>query len=190
MKYLGIVSTALALTLFAAAEDTPRNTNAGTDQPVIATAALQKNLDAKKAKQGDPVTVKLTESVQLAGTKLPRNTQLIGHIDTVQPSENKGTSKVVLTFDQAQLPDGKQIAIKSTIVGVYPEGTQLVSPNPLPLDVLQEPSSPHGYSLTSNVADANSGTLTANGKDVRVENGSELQFEVTPAGSFVGSRGK
>lgn len=179
MKYLGIATTALALTLFAAAEDTPQNNN--TNQLAVANTELQSTLDTKTAKQGDPVTARLTDSVRLAGTELPRHTLLLGHIDTVQPSQNKGVAKVVLTFDQARLADGKQIAIKSTIVGVYPEGTALVPPMPGETKVEQQASGAHGYALTSALDEANSGTLTANGKNVRIGVGTELQFEVAPA---------
>ena len=59
MKYLGIATTALALTLFAAAEDTPTN------QLAVANTELQNTLDTKTAKQGDPVTARLTDSVQI-----------------------------------------------------------------------------------------------------------------------------
>lgn len=185
MKYLGIATTALALTLFAAAEDTPQNNN--TNQLAVANTELQSTLDTKTAKQGDPVTARLTDSVRLAGTELPRHTLLIGHVDTVQPSANKGVAKVVLTFDQARLADGKQIAIKSTIVGVYPEGTTLVAPLAGETKVEQEPSGAHGYALTSALDDANSGTLTANGKNVRIGIGTELQFEVAPAAESAGA---
>jgi glucose/arabinose dehydrogenase len=179
MKYLGIATTALALTLFAAAEDTPQNSN--TNQLAVANTELQNTLDTKTAKQGDPVTARLTASVRLAGTELPRHTLLLGHVDTVQPSENKGVAKVVLTFDQARLADGKQIAIKSTIVGVYPEGTALVAPIAGETKVEQQASGAHGYALTSALDEANSGTLTANGKNVHIGVGTELQFEVAPA---------
>ena len=181
MKYLGIATTALALTLFAAAEDTQQNSNANSNQLAVANTELQNTLDTKTAKQGDPVTARLTDSVHLAGTELPRHTLLLGHIDTVQPSENKGVSKVVLTFDQARLADGKQIAIKSTIVGVYPEGTALVAPIAGETKVEQQASGAHGYALNSALDEANSGTLTANGKNVHIGIGTELQFEVAPA---------
>ncbi len=181
-KYFGIAATALALTLFAAAEDTPGNSTASTDQLVSANAELQHGLDAKTAKQGDTVTAKLSQPVHVAGTTLPRNTLLIGHIDAVQPSENKGVSKIVLTFSQAKLADGQQIAIKSTIVGVYPSGTDLVPPSlSSELQVHQEPSSTHGFGLNSSVTDENSGTLSANGKNVHLADGTELQFAVAPA---------
>jgi len=40
-----------------------------------------------------------------------------------------------------------------------------------------------GYSLTSDVQGSTSGVLTADGKDVHVADGTELQFAVAPIGS-------
>jgi hypothetical protein len=180
-KYLGVTAAALALTLFAGAEDTPRNSAASSDQLVSANAELQTNVDAKTAKQGDAVTAKLSGTVHLNGTTLPRNTVLVGHIDSVQPSQNSGVSKVVVTFDQAKLGNGQNVPVKSTLVGVYPAGTILTPLNLNPeLQVDQQPSGAHGLSLASNVQAANSGTLSANGRDVHLTKGTELQFAVTP----------
>jgi hypothetical protein len=169
------------------------NHTTGASHLLAAQAELQHTLDAKTAKQGDAVTARLTESVQIAdGTKLPRNTQLIGHIDEVQPAQNKGESKVVLTFDQARLANGQQIAIKSTLVNVSPEGTAgLVDLTVTPeLKIKQEPTSRHGYGLTSSVADSNSGTLSANGKNVHLVKRTALQFAVAPvAGANSALRG-
>lgn len=191
-KYFGIITTAWALTTFAAAESETQNVS----QLVAADAVLLQNVDAKTATQGDTVKARLTESVHIADdTKLPHNTLLIGHIDEVQPSDNNGVSRVVLTFDRAQLANGQQITIKSTIVGVYPDGTDeddLMHPSLNPdLKVYQEPSSRHGYALSSNVADSSSGTLSANGKDVRLKKQTELVFALAPvAGATFASAGK
>ena len=177
--FFGIVTAALALTTIGAAQ----NETTKIDPLVGATAELQHTIDAKTARQGDTVTAKLRESVHTSdGTKLPRNTQLIGHIDEVQPSENKGLSKIVLTFDQARLANGRQIAIKATIIGIYPAGTEGLPSLALSADlkVHQLSSDKHGYALNSSVADSNSGTLSADGKDVRVGAQTELQFAFAP----------
>lgn len=189
-KYFEVAATALALTLFAAAEGAPRNNAPNTDQMVAANAVLQHNLNAKNAKQGSSITAKLTNAVHLNGTTLPRNTVLVGHIDTVKPSVDDSISKVVVTFNQARLEDGKEIPIKSTLVGVYPAGTPLTAPRLNPaLQTLQEPSSSHGFRLTSNVEGTNSGTLSANGRNVKLSSGTELQFAVSPATSAASSIG-
>jgi hypothetical protein len=176
-KYLGIASAALVLSFSAMAQNAQQSTNL-----VAANAVLQTKIDAKTAKAGDPVTAKLTSSVHLpGGTELPRNTLLSGHIDQAQAAVNDGVSTVVLTFDKAQPKGGQAIAIKSTIVGIYPSGTGLLPPDLNPqLKTEQTPTSAHGYSLTSDVQGTNSGVLKADGKNVRVGDGAELQFAVAP----------
>jgi hypothetical protein len=190
VKYLGVAATALALTVFVAAEDTPRNSTASSDQLVAATADLQHELDTKTAKQGDTVTAKLSQSIHLAGTTLPRNTLLIGHVDAVQASQNKSASKIVLTFDQAQLADGKKVAVKSTVVGFYPAGSQQLLPSLSPdMQINQKPSGAHGAALNSSVTESNSGTLSANGSNVHLSNGTELQFALTSITGSASSTG-
>jgi hypothetical protein len=179
-KYLVIASTALVLSLSAMAKDSQPATNAA--QLVSANAVLETGIDARTAKAGDAVTAKLTSSVHLpGGTELQRNTLLTGHIDQVQAAVNDGVSSVVLTFDKAQPKDGQAIAIKSTIVGIYPSGTSLLPPDLNPqLKVEQAPNSAHGYSLTSDVQGSDSGVLKADGKNVRLGAGAQLQFAVAP----------
>jgi hypothetical protein len=175
-KYIGIVGTGLSLSVCAMAQHVQPGTDAG--QLVAANAELQTNINAKTAKAGDVVTAKLTGSVHIpGGEKLRRNSLLIGRIDQVQAAQNNGISTVVLTFDKAQLKDGQPIAIKSTIVGIYPEDTSVPPTDLNPqLQVEQEPAGAHGYSLTSDVQGSNSGVLKADGKDIRLQSGTELQF--------------
>lgn len=179
-KYVGIVGTALVLSLSAMAKDSEPATNAA--QLLAANAVLETGIDARTAKAGDAVTAKLTSSVYLpGGTELKRNTLLTGHIDQAQAAVNDGVSTVVLTFDKAQPKDGQVIAIKSTIVGIYPSGASLLPPDLNPqMKIEQAPSSAHGYSLTSDVQGSNSGILKADGKNVRLGAGAELQFAVVP----------
>jgi hypothetical protein len=179
-QHLVIASTALVLSLSTLAQDVPHSTSEG--QLVAANAELVTKIDAKTAKSGDIVTAKLTSSVHLpGGTELKRNTLLTGHIDQVQPAVNKGISTVALTFDKAQPKDGQAIAIKSTIVGIYPSGTDLVPPDLSPqMQIEEAPVSAHGYSLTSDAQGSTSGVLKADGKNVHVADGTELQFAVAP----------
>lgn len=90
-----------------------------TIQMVQARAQLDKTLDTKKAKQGDPVTAKLEQPVQIPDAQaLPKDTVLEGHVDQVQPSEHKSDSTVTVTFDKAKLKDGKELPIKATVLAV------------------------------------------------------------------------
>jgi hypothetical protein len=88
-------------------------------QMVQARAQLDKTLDAKKAKQGDQVTAKLEQPVQIPDAQaFPKDTELEGHVDQVQPSEHKSDSTVTVTFDKARLKDGKEVPIKATVLAV------------------------------------------------------------------------
>jgi hypothetical protein len=90
-----------------------------TIEMVRAQALLDKTIDTKKAKQGDPVTAKLEQNVQISdAVALPKNTVLEGHVDEVQASEHKSDSTVTVTFDKAKLKDGKEVAIKATVLAV------------------------------------------------------------------------
>jgi hypothetical protein len=48
------------------------------------------------------------------------------------------------------------------------------------MKIEQAPSSAHGYSLTSDVQGSSSGVLRADGKNVRLGAGAELQLAVVP----------
>lgn len=90
-----------------------------TIQMVGVQAQLDHGLNAKKAKQGEAITAKLTANVQIPNEQeLPKNTELEGHIDQVQPSEHKGDSTVVVTFDKARLKGGKELPIKATVMAI------------------------------------------------------------------------
>lgn len=87
-------------------------------QMVPALVSLDHTLDAKKAKQGEPVTAKLQKDVKIPDQVLPKNTMLEGHVDQVQASEHKSDSTVVVTFDKAKLKDGKELPIKATVLAI------------------------------------------------------------------------
>src|SRR5580704_7515277 len=139
--HVGIISTALALSVSCLAAQP----NIDGNHLVAATAELQTTIDARTAKAGDVVTARLTESVRIpGGEELRRNTLLTGHIDQVEAADKGGVSTVVLTFDAAQPKNGQPIAVKSTIVGMFPNGTEIVSPDLNPnLTIQQEPDGRH-----------------------------------------------
>ena len=86
-------------------------------------ADVEKAIDTKKAKTGDPVTARTTAATALSdGTQVPAGSILAGHIDTVTPSEKKSDATLVLTFDKLQIKNGKEIPIKATIVSVASTG--------------------------------------------------------------------
>lgn len=75
-------------------------------------AELQKKLDSKKAKVGDPVVAKTSDAVQLGnGTELPKGTRLEGKVTAVN-----GAS-VTFSFTQAATKDGKTVPVKVLVTG-------------------------------------------------------------------------
>jgi len=186
----------------------PATAGSGTLQMASARVWLNKSLDAKKARQGDAVTVKLLDDVKIPNSsELPKNTILLGHIDTVQPSMNKGDSAIQVTFDKAQMKDGQQLPIKVTIMQIYPPpGNGIPGGGSLPPDQLAPtptgaaaarnpgsaappPGSPttqggrtsedvNGVVLKSDVHESASGTFTSKGRNVYLGSGTEMQMAV------------
>jgi hypothetical protein len=92
----------------------------GCAQMVPAYAALADNLDSSKLKAGDPVRVILSNKVTLKnGTLLPAGTAIVGVVST-DDQQLTGTTKLALRFTKAEIKGGKEVAIKATIVGIFP----------------------------------------------------------------------
>lgn len=86
---------------------------------VEARAELDKTIDSKKAKQGDPVTAKLVADVNVPDEQpLPKNTVLEGHVDQVTASDHKSDATMVVTFDKAKLKSGQEVPIKATVLAM------------------------------------------------------------------------
>ncbi|HEX3662984.1 MAG TPA: hypothetical protein VHU89_16225 [Acidobacteriaceae bacterium] len=126
-RQLLVAGTGAGLMVAACAPGLAQNQNSTADhsaqpqhsiQMVPALASLDHTLDAKKAKQGEPVTAKLQKDVKIPEQVLPKNTVLEGHVDQVQPSEHKGDSTVVVTFDKAKLKSGQELPIKATVMAI------------------------------------------------------------------------
>lgn len=190
----------LAVPLVAFALDSPGtqnmkpsgNARAEAAQMVAANADLLHTINASKAHPGQEVTVKLRTTAHLTnGAELPSGTLITGHIVKTEayPASH---SKMALNFNQAKLPDGKVIPIKSTIVGVYAprftgfEGNPVTPGNQVPVEwsdkttqVEQINALPH-VDLHSNVAQKDSGILVSNQKNVELRGGSEIQLAIAP----------
>lgn len=82
-------------------------------------AVLTKSVDAKKAKQGDPVEAKTSEKLQLgSGTSLPKGTKLVGHVTEAKAkAKDKGESQSLLgiMFDKAVLKGGQEVPMHAII---------------------------------------------------------------------------
>ena len=128
VRHIMVAGAGITLGVFAGAaalgqSQTPQSDN-GTQperkiQMVQTQATLDHTLDAKKAKQGEPVTAKLVQNVEIPDAQaLPKNTVLEGHVDQVQASDHKSDSMMVVTFDKAKLKDGQELTIKATILAM------------------------------------------------------------------------
>ena len=81
---------------------------------------LTSKLDTKTAVAGQPLTLKTEAAVTLAdGTVIPEGTKLVGRVLGVRAkTDEQAGSMVVVTFDKAELKDGKTIAVRSMIRAV------------------------------------------------------------------------
>jgi hypothetical protein len=80
-------------------------------------ATLTKSIDSKKAKKGDPVSARATESTKQNGkTLIPSGARLEGHV-TQASARAKGDSFSTLgiVFDKAILKEGEQIPLNVTV---------------------------------------------------------------------------
>lgn len=90
---------------------------------------LEKSLDAKKAKPGDPVIVKTTQKMRTAdGVELPKGTRLIGHVTEAQAhAKGHANSALGIAFDRAELRGGQTIPIHSMIESIAPPPSEVVA---------------------------------------------------------------
>lgn len=159
---------------------------------VMVRADLSKTLDAKKAKTGDPVVAKLMYEAKFSdGTLLPRNTVLSGHVDRVQPSQNKGDSLIQITLDKAVLKGGKIIPVKATIMKLHAlvspfnsveggdSGTSVSPGSAAPaVSPSGQTDDMNGVTLQSDVQQPFSGIFQSSGRNVRVSGGTEMDIAV------------
>jgi hypothetical protein len=171
---IALTAAVLALTGIAAAQDQSPKLIAGNSQ-------LVRSLNSKSATQGQAVTVKLAGAIKTsAGVELPRGTELVGRVDEVKASDNKGPATLVLTFNQARLKDGKTLAVKATLVGFAPEGEIQELPVAVGSDSSfdQDPGASSGIVLHSAVQNKVSGTLTDNRHDINLTAGTQFLVAV------------
>ena len=82
-------------------------------------ARLQKSLDAKKVRAGDVVEASPEAKIHLAeGVDIDSQGRLLGHIDKVQPSISGSDSAIGVTFNKIRMKDGREIAVKATILWI------------------------------------------------------------------------
>jgi hypothetical protein len=84
-------------------------------------AELSKSIDAKKAKQGDPVTAKIPTDLGSGGTVvIPRGSKVIGHVTDAQPRNGDSGSRLGIAFDKIVLKDGEEVPFHAVIQALAP----------------------------------------------------------------------
>jgi hypothetical protein len=127
---------AYALCLFCFAQDaapvppapTPGNIHPATStQPTRIAAGsvipvqLTKSVDAKKAKTGDEVDVRVTQDMKTQNGQvlMPKDTKIIGHVTEAQGrSKEQKESQLGITFDHAVLKEGGDVPLPASIQAV------------------------------------------------------------------------
>ena len=207
---LAFATALLALPLFAYSQNSTNQNSMRADQAPLpghheaalmkpARATLVETVDAAHDHSGQTVDAKLQGKVRLAnGTELPRGTMLLGKV-TADDMQQQGMSKLALRFDEARLKDGTTVPIRATIVGFYGagsvEGSAEVDNGAVPnqwtaktVQLDQEDAIP-GVDLHSRIASHNSGVFVSTKKaDVRLHEGSEIEFAIAPATNGMAAR--
>jgi hypothetical protein len=185
---LAFATAVLALPFFASAQNatTQDFTQADHHEATLmktASASLVGNLDAVKDQPGSAVSAKLQGKVTLSdGTALPGGTMLLGKI-TTDDTQQQGTKKLALRFDQARLKNGTIIPIRAMIVGFYSTSSPSNGWTASTLEFDQQ-SVARGVDLHSQISSQNSGVFVSTQRDdVKLSQGSQIQFAIAPAKS-------
>jgi hypothetical protein len=87
----------------------------------VISVRLTKTIDAKKAKSGDEVDVRVTEDMKTVSGQVlvPKDTMVVGHITETQTrSKQQQASKVGIAFDRAVLKNGGDLSVPMSIQAV------------------------------------------------------------------------
>jgi hypothetical protein len=153
---------------------------------------LVRELSSQNAKPGDTVEVKLAQGVKVDGVELPRETILIGKVDAVMASENRGRSSMSVDFTTARLKNGKEIPVKVIVLGAFPASqtdeesysSDFVSPAPQSVSdqeqIDQEPGTLGRVAMTSSAQAPDSATFTNKDGNIRLAAGTWLQVGIRP----------
>lgn len=96
-------------------------------------AELDKSIDAKKAKVGDPVVAKTMDDL-LSGTEVvaPKGSKIFGHIVEVTPHQGDSPSTLGIAFDKLMLRNGTEVPLIATIQAIgKPESNYASGDEPL-----------------------------------------------------------
>ena len=84
-------------------------------------AELDKSLDAKKAKAGEPVMAKVSQDLVSKGqVVIPAGSKITGHVTQAQAHKGDTASQLGIAFDQIALKNGTQIPFHASIQALAP----------------------------------------------------------------------
>ncbi|HXW57475.1 MAG TPA: hypothetical protein VEJ67_17110 [Candidatus Cybelea sp.] len=107
-------------------------------------AALDKTIDAKKAKPGDAIVARVTFPVLAHGKILIENgARILGHVTVARArSQDSPNSQLGIVFDRATLRGGEELPLNLTVQAIGFEG-------PLPAEAAPAESNPFPASSSS-----------------------------------------
>ena len=88
-------------------------------------ARFESPLNTKSAREGDPVTAKITRELKLKDLDIPKNSKLVGKIVAVQSMrDGNGNSSLGIRFDHIELKGGAILRVQGLIdsIAVKPVG--------------------------------------------------------------------
>ncbi len=145
---------------------------------------LDKTLDAKKARPGDPILAKTIDELKSGGEVIaPRGSRIVGHVVSASPHEKGSPSRLEIVFDTLELEHKAEIPMKATVealarpventpmgseeTGPVPGATSPVGPGNrggMPQGVgTGQPAAPN-VGTTANSTGASGGTTPQSGK--------------------------
>jgi len=124
MKVSHVLIPALVATLSLAQTSTPQQNATGPAAENSSRFAsgtelrveLEKSVDAKKAKAGDPVFAKTMDELK-SGTQViaPRGAKVMGHVVAAEAHEKNSPSRLEIAFDKLEAGNGSEIPMKAAI---------------------------------------------------------------------------
>jgi hypothetical protein len=82
----------------------------------ILRAELEKTIDAKKAKPGDPVVARTIDELRSESQVIaPKGVRIFGHVVEAAPRQGESPSTLGIAFDKMELGKGSEIPLKAVI---------------------------------------------------------------------------
>src|SRR5438552_1057069 len=89
---------------------------------ILIPAELSKSIDAKKAKVGDKIEMKITMDLLSAGKiVIPRDSKIEAHVTNAKPhTKDSPDSELGIAFDRIFIKNGKDLPIQAAIQAIAP----------------------------------------------------------------------